>query len=134
MKRLFIVVSVLFVLLAGCTPSDGFPIVSAKDVTARLDANDSMVVVIGQTTCGACIEYKPILQELINNYDFNFAYVELDKDNRNDINELVEKHLIQATATPTTYIFIDGELISSQLGFMDYRTTKALLEANGFIE
>ncbi len=134
MKRLIISLLVLSVLLVGCSSNDGFPIVSAKDVTAKLDANENLVVVIGQTTCAACISYKPVLQELLNNYDFEFAYIELDKDNRENINELVEKHLKEASVTPTTYIFIDGELVSSVLGYIDYRTTKALLEANGFVD
>ena len=134
MKRLVLFSILMIMVLTGCAKEEALPIVSSRQIITRLEANETLVVVIGQTTCGACIQYKPVLEEMLNNYDFPMAYVELDKDNRNDINELIDNHLLAASATPTTYVFIDGELIVSYVGYMDYRVLKARLEDNGLID
>ena len=135
MKKITVAVLLsFFLLLQGCTPASGLPIVKAQQVVQRLENKETLVVIIGQSTCSACIQYKPIIEEILNNYDVNLAYVEWDKDNRDDVTELVINHLIEANATPTTYIFIDGELTFTRVGLMDYRQLKALLQQEGFID
>ncbi len=135
MKKIIVVVSVMLLMLVGCSNSDEvLPFKSAAQVNDMLDNNATVVVVIGQTTCGACIQYKPVLEELITNYDFEMAYVELDKDKNDDVQQLVNDHLLEASATPTTYVFVDGERVAMVVGYMDYRQTKAFFEEHNVIE
>lgn len=136
MKKIFIFLALFMVLLSGCSNNDdgAINIVSASDVIDTLDDNANIVVIIGQTTCAACIQYKPVLDELLTNYDFDLMYVELDKDNNSDLTELVDNYLIEASATPTTYVFKEGVRVDMFVGYMDYRTTKSFLERNGVIE
>lgn len=135
MKKIIVVVSVMLLMLVGCSNSDEvLPFKSAAQVNDMLDNNATVVVVIGQTTCGACIQYKPVLEELITNYDFEMAYVELDKDKNDDVQQLVNDHLLEASATPTTYVFVDGERVAMVIGYMDYRQTKAFFEEHNVIE
>lgn len=123
------------ILLSGCSNDDDIlNIQSAADVIEMLEDDATMVVVIGQTTCGACIQYKPVLEELLTNYDFDLTYVELDLDNRDDLAILVDDYLVEANATPTTYVFVEGERVDMIVGYMDYRTTKAFFEKNNIIE
>lgn len=135
MKKIIVVVSVMLLMLVGCSNSDEvLPFKSAAQVNDMLDNNATVVVVIGQTTCGACIQYKPVLEELITNYNFEMAYVELDKDKNDDVQQLVNDHLLEASATPTTYVFVDGERVAMVVGYMDYRQTKAFFEEHNVIE
>lgn len=135
MKKIVVVVSVMLLMLVGCSNSDEvLPFKSAAQVNDMLDNNATVVVVIGQTTCGACIQYKPVLEELVTNYDFEMAYVELDKDKNDDVQQLVNDHLLEASATPTTYVFVDGERVAMVVGYMDYRQTKAFFEEHNVIE
>ncbi len=135
MKKIIVVVSVMLLMLVGCSNNDEvLPFKSAAQVNDMLDNNATVVVVIGQTTCGACIQYKPVLEELVTNYDFEMAYVELDKDKNDDVQQLVNDHLLEASATPTTYVFVDGERVAMVVGYMDYRQTKAFFEEHNVIE
>src|SRR5690554_4395068 len=135
MKKIIVVLSVMLLMLVGCSNNDEvLPFKSAAQVNDMLDNNATVVVVIGQTTCGACIQYKPVLEELVTNYDFEMAYVELDKDKNDDVQQLVNDHLLEASATPTTYVFVDGERVAMVVGYMDYRQTKAFFEEHNVIE
>ena len=75
-----------------------------------------------------------MLEELVTNYDFEMAYVELDKDKNDDVQQLVNDHLLEASATPSTYVFVDGERVAMVVGYMDYRQTKAFFEEHNVIE
>ncbi len=123
------------IMLSGCANDDEIlNIQSAANVSEMLDDDATVVVIIGQTTCGACIQYKLVLEELLTNYEFELVYVELDLDNRDDLDYLVDKHLVEANATPTTYVFVEGERVDMVVGYMDYRTTKAFFERSNIIE
>lgn len=134
MKKTIVVLFVMIAMLSGCSSDEGLKNTPAKEVVERLDNAESMVVVIGQSQCGACIEYKPILEEIIKNYTVNLVYVEFDTDNAEDVSVLIEKHLIEADRTPTTYFFKDGELVNTVVSFVDYRGTKKTFESNGALE
>lgn len=121
-------------VLSGCSSNKSLAIIPAKDVTKRLDNSESLVVVIGQSNCSACIQYKPVLEEILKNYTVNLTYVEMDKDVIEDVKALIDKYLLEANATPTTYLFKDGKLINTFVGYFDYRETKNMLETNGFLE
>lgn len=133
-KTISVLSIILLLILSGCAPKSELPIIKAQAVSERLDANETVVVIIGQSTCSACIQYKPVILEILSNYDVNIAYVEWDKDNRDDVSALVMNHLIAANATPTTYVFKEGKLTSTKIGYMDYRQLRTLLQEEGFIE
>jgi predicted bacteriocin transport accessory protein len=134
MKKIIGLLVVMMIVLSGCSSDKGLEKVEAKSVIERLDNDESLVVVIGQSTCSACLQYIPVLEEVIKNYTVNLAYVEIDKDNKDDVSQLVEDYLIEANATPTTYFFEKGELVGRMVGYFDYRETKKMLESNGFLE
>lgn len=134
MKKLTVILFVMMMVLSGCSSDDGLEKVKAEKVMERLDNDESLVVVIGQSTCSACIQYIPVLEEVIKNYAVNLAYVEIDSDDKDDVTQLVEDHLKEANATPTTYFFKDGELVKMMVGYFDYRQTKDMFESNGFLE
>lgn len=134
MKKITILLFMMMMVLSGCSSNKSLAIIPAKDVTKRLDNSESLVVVIGQSNCSACIQYKPVLEEILKNYTVNLTYVEMDKDVIEDVKALIDKYLLEANATPTTYLFKDGKLINTFVGYFDYRETKNMLETNGFLE
>ena len=74
-----------------------------KDLIAK---KRSFVIVISQTYCGHCIDYKPVFNEALK--DNNIIGYELDlltlkKSEYEDFN-----NLLTVTGTPTTFIYIDG--------------------------
>ncbi len=134
MKKYIVLFILLITVLAGCTTGSDVTSIKASDAIERLDAAESMVLVIGISTCSACKEYKPIVREIVKNYDVEIYYVELDSDVNTDVNSLIEKYLVEARWTPTTYIFKNGVLIESKTGAIKYSTLKDWLQLNDIIE
>lgn len=134
MKKLLVLIALLVITLAGCTPSEDITMIKATEAVKRLDAAESMVLVIGVSTCSACKEYKPIIREIVKNYDVEIFYVELDSDVNADVKALVDKYLIEAKWTPTTYIFENGILVESKTGAIRYTALKDWLQLNEIIE
>ena len=134
MKKFVALFVLLLTILAGCTTANDVTMLKASDAIKRLDAAESMVLVIGISTCAACKEYKPIVREIVKNYEVEIFYVELDSDVNTDVNSLIEKYLIEARWTPTTYIFKNGVLVESKTGAINYSTLKDWLQLNDIIE
>lgn len=134
MKKTIALLILLLTILAGCTTGNDVTMIKASNAIERLDAAESMVLVIGISTCAACKEYKPIVREIVKNYDVEIFYVELDSDVNTDVNSLVEKYLVEARWTPTTYIFKNGVLVESKTGAINYSTLKDWLQLNDIIE
>lgn len=134
MKKFVAMFVLLLTILAGCTTANDVTMLKASDAIKRLDAAESMVLVIGISTCAACKEYKPIVREIVKNYEVEIFYVELDSDVNTDVNSLIEKYLIEARWTPTTYIFKNGVLVESKTGAINYSTLKDWLQLNDIIE
>ncbi len=134
MKKFVALLVILLTILAGCSTANDVTTLKASDAIKRLDAAESMVLVIGISTCAACKEYKPIVREIVKNYEVEIFYVELDSDVNTDVNSLIEKYLIEARWTPTTYIFKNGVLVESKTGAINYSTLKDWLQINDIIE
>jgi len=134
MKKSIYLILILILVLVGCGTRSNYKSIKATEATAMLDNMDSIVLVIGLSSCAACRSYKPVVEELVKNYDIVIYYVELDTDNRTDVTNLINKHLIEALYTPTTYIFKEGVLVDSVIGDIEYRRLKTWLEGNGVIE
>ena len=134
MKKFVVLLILTLTILSGCTTADEITSIKASEAIKRLDAAESMVLVIGISTCSACKEYKPIVREIVKNYDVEIFYVELDSDVNTDINALIEKYLVEARWTPTTYIFKNGVLVESKTGAINYSTLKDWLMLNDIIE
>lgn len=132
MKKILIFI-VLVLVLFGCA-DNSFKSTPASQVSEKLLNLESVVVVFGQSTCAACSDYKPVLQEIIKNYpNVPIVYVETDKDNRSDVTSLVERFLPDATVTPITYFFVDGELVGFERGAFRYSQLKGFLVEKGYI-
>jgi predicted bacteriocin transport accessory protein len=134
MKKFVVIGLLLLTILAGCSTAQDVTSIKASEAVKRLDAAESMVLVIGISTCSACKEYKPIVREIVKNYDVQVFYVEFDSDVQTDVNSLIEKYLIEARWTPTTYIFKNGVLVESKTGAIKYSMLKDWLELNDIIE
>lgn len=132
MKKLLILLTLTLALM-GCA-NDSFKATPAADVTEKLVNLESVIVVFGQSTCSACIEYKAVLKEVLKNYpNVPLVYVETDKDNSNDVTTLTQTYLPNATVTPITYFFVEGALEKQEVGYFRYSQLKSFLIEIGFI-
>lgn len=80
---------------------------SFNDLQEKINNKETFILVITQTTCSHCQEYKPILKKVLANYDIYAYEIEQDTLTQDERKEL--EHIASISGTPTTIFIIDGQ-------------------------
>ncbi len=143
MKKFILAGFFCLCFLAGCGSKE-ITVISAEEAVQRLDNKESMVLVVGSTTCHACQSYDPVLEEIMKNYE-ELPLVKIYIDDEDPIavegeeeqvrvhfRELQEK-TVTMPSTPTTLFIKDGKLMDSIVGNKEYAKVVSKLQSTGFI-
>ena len=84
------------------------------EILEKVENGETLVVYFGQTTCGHCIEYGPIVEQVCEEDGATIYKVMLDLSEGSDNLVLINEYGLEYT--PTTYFFKDGEMITSFVG------------------
>lgn len=110
-----------------------------KNMTiAELETNiakkENFILVITQTSCGACIAYKPVLDEILINY--NLIAYEIDIRTLSDEEYHKLNEIITVEYTPTTLFFKEGIKKEAQtlIGNTEKELIISSLKASEFIK
>ncbi len=112
---------------AAVEPAKGEGIVeiSSKEAMAKMDAKETFLLVLSKTTCPACQEYKPHLEEYLKEYPYvSVYYVELDTSDSSDSDALIDRVYLEYT--PTTFLIISGDVLDAYVGSDDERLVKMI--------
>lgn len=130
-------------MLAGCFPADkGLQEVTAKDAAESIENKDSMILLVGKTTCDACKELDKVIDEFVKNHDVRISQVFLDKEVVTDEEtgeettpdmDALEQHIGVVGGTPSLYFIKDGVIIGSATGSMGYESFQNKVEKYGFL-
>lgn len=141
-KGILLTICCMF-LLMGCGSKD-VAVISAEDAVKKIDNKESMVLVIGSSTCHACTSFEPVIEEVVKNYpDLPIMKVYIDDEDpitvegeteqvRVHFKEL-ETRTTRMPSTPTTLFIKDGILVDNLVGTKEYAKVKTKLESSGFI-
>lgn len=139
MKKLFMTFMVLGLILSGCS-SAGLTQVKPTVITEKFEANETFIVYLGLSYCSACKIFRSVVESVIKESGTTVYYIEYDKESQDDLDILVNSHLIQNQAFPYTFpiIFIveEGKILDQfSLAQADNEEKfKARLIKNGVIE
>lgn len=108
--------------------------ISLKTLKKMIAKEEDFILLISQTYCSHCIEYKPIFNEAL--IDSNLIGYELDIAtlSENDYYEFADL-FPTVDGTPTTLFFKEGKEISEESRMVGYQEKESVLEAfteNGF--
>lgn len=140
-KRLIVVLISLFVIVIGCfvlsTMFEKEYLVEIKydELLTKLDNKDSFVLLLSQTTCSHCKEFKPRLSSVARKYKLEVYYLETDLLDEETFNELKSKFWF--SGTPTTIFITDGEEKTAATRINGQTTEEKIinkLKSNGFID
>lgn len=140
MKKLILASIMLLLILAGCSSKDaGVTFIDITQLDEKISNNEDFVVILGQDTCTACLEYKPTLEEVVKNKDVEIFYVQIVSTwsiaSKQAVIDYFEEDLGQTVqGTPTTYFIKDGVVEDSVLGEQQYLTILGLLETKGYVQ
>ena len=143
MKRIGWILAALLII-SGCTvketvkPAKGkIKEVHAAEVLKQLDQKESMLLVIGTSTCGSCIEFDDVLKDYIQDHKITFASLKTDdeptiknaegQEVRQDYLDLQER-IGKITVTPTIVLIVDGEVKAMESGGWNKKEFKKLLK------
>ena len=139
-KRALIIVSVCLVLLVGAFIVDSIlsksylKEIEYADVIEKVENKESFVLLLSQTTCSHCMEFKPKLAKVAKQYKMELYYIEvnlLDEKEREKF-----KEYFSYDATPTTIFVKEGvEATSANRinGNVSEEKIISKLKSNGFI-
>ena len=137
MKKVLLVLFVLLSLTACNKKFSKGEVVTAyaDEVLEKLENKESFIVYVGYDDCQSCKEFKPILNQLIENYDITIYYLPTDdKQTEDQLNEIQYNYFYRMYWTPTTYIVEDGEVISIKEQLIEYEELVEWLKEYGKIE
>lgn len=105
---------------------------------SKLESGEKAIYVLGQTTCGYCSMYKPIINEVASEYGVEFNYINintLEEDQYNSLKEAIDYVRDNDDwGTPLTLIVEDGETVDKINGYTEKDEVVSFLKTNGFIE
>ena len=136
MKKIAIVLLVGLMVFTGCKKTEKGSIkkISLQEFFTKMDNKEDFVVYFGTSTCSACLEYKPVVEEMVKNYAVTIYYVELDHESADDKERLAAEYIDSIKFTPTTVFIKGGENIHMVVGKVDYRNLKQELVKYGFLK
>ena len=125
-----------------------FDEIKASDLSKE-SKNKTIVVYIGRSTCGYCVQYVPVLKAVQEKYDFTTKYIDIakiidystssisDQDAYSLLTNMKtnseQKGIMeQFGSTPMTLIIKNNTIVDSIVGATDESTLTKLIEDNGF--
>lgn len=80
------------------------------------------IILFGNDGCGSCRKWKPVFERLMNEYQLEYEYIDIDKNK-------IMKDKYQIHGIPTTLILNDnGDEIGNILGNMDEEIARRQIE------
>lgn len=107
--------------------------VTLDELKDLINQKRTFIIVISQTYCSHCIEYKPTFNEVLkenNITGYELDLLTLQKSEYDDFN-----NLLTVTGTPTTFIYIDGIVqTENKEGNVTKEELNTYLKKYGFIK
>ncbi len=107
--------------------------ITLADLEYLINKKDNFILLVSQTTCSHCIDYKPTLNSVLNSHNLKAYYIEknlLTKDENTSFSQIIE-----TPGTPTTAFFIKGveDQENRIVGNSGESVIEAHLKSAGFI-
>ena len=142
MKKLIIIfIGMITMLTVGCGHGS-IEEITFSDYTQMIENKESFILFIGSRTCNHCAEFKITLEEVIEDYNVDFKYIDianLTTEERKSFSSSVN-----FDGTPTTVFIKKGVDNSCTLfscdktkrieGALSYQKTVEILKNNGYIK
>lgn len=134
MKKILILILVPLLLICGCSKKT-YTEISYDDFKQKIDNKESFILFIGAESCAHCATYKPTLNSVINKYNVDVYYIDIDKLSSKESSYL--NNAVPFTGTPTTVFIKNGKEESTYnriVGDMDFEYIVEKFKKNGYIE
>lgn len=106
---LFIIIIALLFINKDNKPKEGnLEEITYSELQKKVENKEDFVIVLSQTTCSHCANYKPTLIKVAKENNITIYYIDYDKYNEDTINEIISFFNFDG-GTPTTFFFKEGK-------------------------
>lgn len=108
-----------------------------KEYKTIIASKKPQLVVMVQTGCGACTSAKPVLEELVEEYDIvinALNITDLSDENRDLLGSTLDYLKEEEWGTPLLLVVKDNKVVDASNGFLDKDTYKIFLKSNNMID
>lgn len=97
---------------------------------------EAKILYLGRPTCGWCNKFKPGLDNLSEQFNIEYTYVNIDEIDDSEFDRLMSTLGLNPNefGTPYTAIVKDGNKVVEQPGAVDEENLFHFLQDNGFID
>ena len=134
MRKKILIIMILLLFLGGCKKFTKGEIITANaaEILAKLENKESFIVYIGYDECPSCKEYRPILQQLIENYAVTIYYLPTDDEKyQSELDEIQYDYFYRMLWTPSTNIDDNGEVTDMREKVLEYQDLESWLNEYG---
>lgn len=100
------------------------------------NSNKKSIIVLGQTGCGNCVSFKPVINEIAKEKNIPIYYINMtdltDKDQYSLMNSLTYFDDLESFGTPLTLIIENKKVVDSLEGYTEKEDTLKFFQKNGF--
>lgn len=97
------------------------------------NSKERSIIYYAKDNCAYCKKQTPILEELADEYDFDYLYINTNLLTSKDISKITNKLDIK-NETPITIIVENGKVIDKQIGYVDGPTYTEFLKNNDILD
>lgn len=98
------------------------------------EANKPFIVVIAQTGCGHCENYRPVVEKVSNELGISFNWIDVSKIPKEDYTTFLKSNSFfrknKQWGTPTTLLLNNSDTIAKINGYVEEDALKSFLETN----
>lgn len=140
-KKVIILCSICILILIGSLVADRIITNSYlkqlkyDEVMEKIQNKESFILVVSQTTCSHCKEYKPLFKKILKKNKLTAYYIEYDLLSKEEKKEFVK--YINFDSTPVTVFLKNGEESTTANRIVGAREEEYIigkLKSNGYIE
>lgn len=140
-KRVIILCSICILILIGALVADRIITNSYlkqlkyDEVMEKIQNKESFILLVSQTTCLHCKEYKPVFKKILKKNKLTAYYIEYDLLSKEEKKEFVK--YINFDSTPVTVFLKNGEESTTANRIVGAREEEYIigkLKSNGYIE
>lgn len=109
---LFILIVAILLIINILAPKEKTLIqIDYKQYKEMINKKESFVLVVSQSTCSHCAEYKPKLIKIAKKHNINIYYIDYDLESSKNQEEFLENNNLTGS-TPTTLFIKKGKQTS----------------------
>lgn len=131
MKKVLTVLIMIF-LFTGCNSNKDLISLTYKEYNAKIENNESFVLLIWKTGCTHCEDFEPKLKEIIKEYNLDVYSIDTSKLDSDEYAKLENKTFL--TGTPTLAVFDEGKYKTRLVGDKKKDQVIKFLKTNNYIK